>query len=697
MNSDLVLVFPPHWGFDIPHISIPSLAASTRRAGFETVIRDLNSELLGELVSPPALRRACGRMNGQLRRLDPRRDSERIRVLEEHLAQADVIIEHLPTALATLCGSVEARAMRFAVNVTASALQLVSRAYHPAHLSHRDFTIDGRHATDLGVAMAQAQDDACNPYFEMIDDVIAASLLSSDPRAMGLSITSSTQLIPALTLARRIRKLSPHVTIVAGGALTFYMIDVIARAPEIFDLFDYFIFGEGETLLNHLLSALRQGRPPREMPGLCHRDSSLGPRLGEPEPIDELPTPDYSDLELKRYIAGGKVLPLLGSRGCPWGRCTFCGLNGSFHSCYRERSLELLLDDIDRVVRLTGTRHFSFNDESMSPGRVAALTWGLRERGVQINWDILARVDDGFTEEGLRAARTGGLTFMKWGLESGSPRVLRRMGKGIDVEVARKVFHRCARAGIWTHVFVIIGFPGETKEDYERTRDMLLREDDAIDSVSWAVFSCDKGAPLFRHPKSFGIRIEPGSDRHIGPEHDYVVLDGANREEVLEWTKDLEISLTYHSHLGSFHKKVLNNAFLFHLVDTVGREAARALIGQRSARFRRLLALTEGELTDLAHVGVAPFHVSPLSFPGSTRQERVLFHNRTGESVVVSEAGMRILSVLSQGGAVRDAIAAVASDRDLPVAEVAKGTLEFVHVMLLREGLSLTEPVEVSP
>jgi hypothetical protein len=211
------------------------------------------------------------------------------------------------------------------------------------------------------------------------------------------------------------------------------------------------------------------------------------------------------------------------------------------------------------------------------------------------------------------------------------------------------------------------------------------------------VFSCDKGAPLFRHPKSFGIRIEPVSDRHIGPEHDYVVLHGANREEVLEWTKDLEISLTYHSHLGSFHKKVLNNAFLFHLVDTVGREAARALIGQRSARFRRLLALTEGELTDLAHVGVAPFHVSPLSFPGSTRQERVLFHSRTGESVVVSEAGMRILSVLSQGGAVRDAIAVVASDRDLPVAEVAKGTLEFVHVMLLREGLSLTEPVEVSP
>ena len=86
-----------------------------------------------------------------------------------------------------------------------------------------------------------------------------------------------------------------------------------------------------------------------------------------------------------------------------------------------------------------------------------------------------------------------GCHHLTFGFESGSPRINKEMSKGYkfreyDNEYAANVFKNCMDAGIQTVLFLIIGYPTETKEDFEETMKLLIRV--FINFLYAAFFGC---------------------------------------------------------------------------------------------------------------------------------------------------------------------------------------------------------------
>jgi len=64
----------------------------------------------------------------------------------------------------------------------------------------------------------------------------------------------------------------------------------------------------------------------------------------------------------------------------------------------------------------------------------------------------------------LEAMRSAGCDTISFGIESGSPEMLKRIRKGITLAKAHEAIGMCKRAGIKSHTSFIVGLPGETKE-----------------------------------------------------------------------------------------------------------------------------------------------------------------------------------------------------------------------------------------
>lgn len=109
--------------------------------------------------------------------------------------------------------------------------------------------------------------------------------------------------------------------------------------------------GEAEFAIVDLVRALISGVSVYSYPGIfVHSEKTFqigcGSILEPLSELNELPIPDLSDFPWKLYPH--RIVPLMASRGCGWGRCTFCSdvitANGR---TFRGRGLEHVLHEIE--------------------------------------------------------------------------------------------------------------------------------------------------------------------------------------------------------------------------------------------------------------------------------------------------------------------------------------------------------------
>ena len=151
--------------------------------------------------------------------------------------------------------------------------------------------------------------------------------------------TSFAQTSASLFMAKKIKEMYPHISIVFGGANTDS--EMGFEILKGFDWIDYVVHGEGEVSFPRLLNAIFEGDTSFPLPGVSHAVEPLWCRADfNAEPfrnLNESPVPDYSDYFQAVEQAGlhKKVrisLSFESSRGCWWGakhHCTFCGLNAT--------------------------------------------------------------------------------------------------------------------------------------------------------------------------------------------------------------------------------------------------------------------------------------------------------------------------------------------------------------------------------
>lgn len=277
-----------------------------------------------------------------------------------------------------------------------------------------------------------------------------------------IGLTGMTPTIDTTFKAAQICRPYCRWLVLGGPHATIFGPQVFKQAPE----FDFLVKGEGEMAFLGLVNDLMAGkRPPRVI---------VGPLVNN---LDRLPFPSRHLLpqNLYRYPLVDKLpfTTMISSRGCPYG-CLFCD-KSVFGQTYRARSPQNVVDEIETLVCQDKIRSLVFFDDlfTLNRQRVAQICREILHRHLKLTWKAEARVNT-VDAQTLALMKKAGCSLLAYGVESANQKSLDFLQKGEMVAQAKKAFRLTRQAGIKTLGYFILGIPGETYAEAQKTIQLAL-------------------------------------------------------------------------------------------------------------------------------------------------------------------------------------------------------------------------------
>ncbi len=320
--------------------------------------------------------------------------------------------------------------------------------------------LDGHEATLLD---AQIQD--LNPIqtVERIvadgPDIVAISLMNVFAHA-------------GYAVAAELRKRNPDAFIVVGGPhVTTDCRRVFTDCPAI----DAAIPGEGEVPLRQLVAAISAKEDWRAVKGVAYRDADGNPFVnGKADPVsdlDALPDPSrhifdpYDYRPLPNQVRREPATTAISSRGCSWGKCTFCFQGGEFSPRYRRHSPQRMVSQIVPLVRERGMREVIFWDDTFAVNAkwIDEFCAELKREKLDLTWSCYGHMRS-VKPDMLKKMSDAGCFNIYYGFESGVQELLDLIKKGTTRDQIREAVRWTRNAGIEVRGSFILGFPTETPE-----------------------------------------------------------------------------------------------------------------------------------------------------------------------------------------------------------------------------------------
>ncbi len=570
-GGSMELVFPPLWTpIESAYLSIPSLKAFLEEKGYRTHQTDVSILVWNSIFSKKYMEYVKDQINREIDKFSSSPSLDRLKITKYNtLSLARLLLDTVTPDLID-----EARRtmrekkvispleIKRVVGILSDATYIISSLHYPTRIRLDAFLTRYYYDHSLPHLMSTVTDEEENPFIDIYQFLeVPQRILNKADGVIGFSVGCIDQLIPSLTLANLIKKIDPHVFIVFGGPFLLYMGRSL-EMPSLFHMIDGFILGEGETPLYQLVDALENNRLLDRVPNLTYKDSSdriRKPELHTIEDINALPTPSFEDLDLDAYFNSARVAPLLTSRGCYWNRCAFCSDHFTFGSKYRERDMDLLIEDIKKLYHDYDTKSIIFTDQGIRAHRMDLLSDAILREGLDISWITFIRLEKGFTKPLFEKAFKAGCRLISVGLESGSQRVLDLIDKGTTVDEALEIIRNAHDSGLWVNVFTIIGFPGETTEDARMTTEFMVKNHNIFDSNSMGICVVMYGSKLYLNREKYGITLQNNFDyglmyrREAG---EYEVSGGMSKEEILKAKDSYDQSTNKYPFSMKFHRSI---------------------------------------------------------------------------------------------------------------------------------------------
>jgi radical SAM superfamily enzyme YgiQ (UPF0313 family) len=327
------------------------------------------------------------------------------------------------------------------------------------------------HGFNVGVIDAEALGLGIAETAQLVNEL--------SPRWAGFNLLAPTYEISACLAA----KLDPAINLMVGGHQAKAMPTETLTDPR-FAHCEALVLGEGET---RVVELLKDRRTRAELPGVMWLDPILkspvtGGRPGTghhlaPD-INGLPFVDRTFLAQDPYRASDGRLEanMVGARGCPYD-CSFCGAAVSANPdiTIRTRTPENIIEEMRELEHRYGATAFRFVDDLflgyerfIRQCMSAFTTAGVGYRYV---WDATGRINilHRMSDDMVELLKLNGCREVALGVESGSARLLKYIGKRITPEMTRSVVRRLTERGISVKGYFILGFPTETRDELHET------------------------------------------------------------------------------------------------------------------------------------------------------------------------------------------------------------------------------------
>ncbi|WBV60981.1 B12-binding domain-containing radical SAM protein [Chryseobacterium camelliae] len=355
--------------------------------------------------------------------------------------------------------------------------------------------------------------------------ILQEKLELTQPKLVCFSIPFPGNLYSAFRCAKFIKENYPDIKIAMGGGFPNTELREV-KDKRVFEFFDFITLDDGEVpleLVYENISLAEQSEESQykrtfliENQEVTYKNNSKRHDYRQ----SEIGTPDYTDLQLDKYISvieianpmhslwsDGRWNKLTMAHGCYWGKCTFCDISLDYIKIYEPISAKILVDRMEELIRTTGETGFHFVDEAAPPALMREVALEILRRNLVVTWWTNIRFEKSFTRDLCFLLKLSGCVAVSGGLEVASDRLLKLIDKGISVEQVAQVTRNFTEAGIMIHAYLMYGYPTQTIQETVDSLEMVrqLFEMGILQSGFWHQFAMTAHSPVGLNPEEFGV------------------------------------------------------------------------------------------------------------------------------------------------------------------------------------------------
>ena len=311
--------------------------------------------------------------------------------------------------------------------------------------------------------------------------VVEEKIKASNFDVVGIGgIISSYNYVKWLT--KNLKNKNPNAKIVVGGAHATSIPEIILENTKA----DICVIGEGELTIEDLIQKIEQNGNLNEVDGIYFKENS---KIFNTKPrklienLDELPYPARELFPVEIYIrnplAGNhnfrrfRQLTMSSARGCPY-PCTFCF--NAYGKKIRLRSNENIIAEMAYLKDKYRVNWINFVDDLFmtSEKRVIDFCRKLKKENLDLAFTISGRANI-VTESIVSALSQVNCKKIGYGLESGSPKILKRMRKQITPKQSENAIRLTRKYRIPLSTTFMLGYFDEDKQTIKETINFCKR------------------------------------------------------------------------------------------------------------------------------------------------------------------------------------------------------------------------------
>ncbi len=549
MKTPIFLITPPFTQLNTPYPATAYLKGFLNTKNIASTQADLGIEVILKLFSKQGLQQ----LFNQHKAITVSPNAQRIYALQnDYITTIDAVILFLqgknPSLAQQICSdNFLPEASRFQQNedldFAFGTMGLQDKAKHLATLyleDLSDYIVDcvdenfgfSRYAERLGRSANSFDDlyNALNQELSYIDliliEILKDKIESVQPELFLISVPFPGNLYSAFRCAQFVKKHYPNIKISMGGGFPNTELRSVSD-PRVFEFFDYITLDDGELPVELLITNLKLIIDNQEYKRTFLLEKGLVVYKNNSNQKDykqsEVGTPDYSDLQLDKYISvieivnpmhkmwsDGRWNKLTMAHGCYWGKCTFCDISLDYIKIYEPVAAKLIVDRIEQLVASTGETGFHFVDEAAPPALMREVALEIIRRKIIVTWWTNIRFEKSFTADLCVLLKKSGCIAVSGGLEVASDRLLAIIDKGVTVEQVAIVTRNFTESGIMVHAYLMYGYPTQTIQETVDSLEMVrqLFENGVLQSGFWHQFAMTAHSPVGLYPEKFAVQKE---------------------------------------------------------------------------------------------------------------------------------------------------------------------------------------------
>ena len=499
-----VFIFPPQWNIHSPSTGIPTLMGVLSEMGVECIGYDLNIDYFNYILKSEHIIDAIKKSKEIIKNTDNKYPIDKVNYIKSELDKfykykhRETLInkiDNISNLIKDKKNFYNYKAKAVLKLFISMALNILSLSYYPFKISENSFgnikiaRIDPK---NFYLYKSISEDKDYNMFIEYMENKIP-KLSIENGDLICISINSTDQILGALSAIKIIRKLY--------------------KVKELFtDFVDYCMSGHGEIAVKELWEYHTGQRELKDVSNILYYEND---NIYQTKNVNKLSKKTvkyvYNGYDFSQYFMYNTVLPIKVSYGCYWGKCKFCNYNTN--KVYDPKSVDEVIMEIEELINKYNVKYFYFQDSALFPGFIEEFANKIISKKIHIRYMTNLRFEKEFNKKLLKKLYKSGLRIAQWGLESGSPKILEKYNKGIDIPTAIRILKEAYNIGIYNHLYLIYNFPCETMDDFMMTINFINKYKKEIKSFTFHPFCIHKGTYIYEHPEEFSIDKELIKDK----------------------------------------------------------------------------------------------------------------------------------------------------------------------------------------